>query len=182
MPIGDAPMTFDRRALLRGAILLVGGVAVAPEVWAQAERAFFTAPERATLDLLCETMIPRTDTPGAIEAGVPTFLDTLMVSWASPASQTLFRDLVARLAESAKKDTGKPIAALTAPQRTAWLARQDAALLAAWDPGYVAFKQLVLTGYYWSEAGATQELRYELIPGSWEPAIPLTPDTRAWAV
>jgi len=38
-----------------------------------------------------------------------------------------------------------------------------------------------MTGYYLSEPGATQELRYELVPGVWEPAVKMGPDTRAWA-
>ncbi len=181
MPPVDMPFALDRRALLRGAFLLVGGLGIAPSVLAAEGKSFFTAPERATLALLCETTIPRTDTPGAIDAGVPAFLDALMASWASPDSQARIRGIVVRLGDAARADTGKPLAALSAPERTAWLARQDAALFAAGDPGYRQFKQLVLTGYYYSEAGATQELRYELVPGVWEPAVPITPETRTWA-
>lgn len=36
-------------------------------------------------------------------------------------------------------------------------------------------------GYYYSQVGATQELRYELVPGAWEPSVPITAATRAWA-
>jgi hypothetical protein len=39
-----------------------------------------------------------------------------------------------------------------------------------------------MTAYYLSEVGATQELRYELVPGSFQGGIPVGPDTRAWAV
>jgi hypothetical protein len=58
----------------------------------------------------------------------------------------------------------------------------DAGKLRIWDPAYVKFKELVLTLYYLSEAGATKELRYELIPGKWEPWIEISPDAPAWAV
>jgi len=178
----DSP-TFlpDRRAILRSAILLVGGIAIAPGALAASGKTFFAAAERAQLDLLCETMIPQTDTPGAIGAGVPAFLDALMADWASAESRARIQGTVALLARAAKADTGKALADLSAAERTAWLAKQDAALIAAEDAGYRQFKQLVLTGYYYSEAGATQELRYELVPGVWEPSIPITADTRTWA-
>jgi gluconate 2-dehydrogenase gamma chain len=171
----------DRRSLLRAAILMVGGLAVAPDLACAAGPAFFGAAERSNLDLLCETLIPRTDTPGAVDAGVPAFLDGLMANWASPEHQAAFRGTLGRLAQAAQADTGKPLAALSPAERTRWFQAQDAALLGAEDPGYRQFRRLVLTGYYFSEAGATQELRYELIPGSWDPAVPVTADTRAWA-
>ena len=182
MPI-DRTECLDRRALLRSAFLLVGGIGIAPEVLAQAKAVagFFTAPERGTLAALCDTMIPRTDSPGAVDAKVPQFLDTLMSNWASPASQARFRDVVARLDRSARTELGGPLASAPAAARTTWLTGQDAALLAAGDRGYHDFKRLMLTGYYFSEPGATQELRYELIPGSWEPSVPITAATRSWA-
>ena len=177
--------SIDRRALLRSAFLLVGGIGLAPEVLAQAKTAsgggFFTAPERGTIAALCDTMIPRTDSPGAVDAKVPQFLDSLMTNWASAASQARFRDVVTRLDKSARTELGMPLASAPAAARTAWLTRQDAALLAAGDAGYRDFKRLMLTGYYFSEPGATQELRYELVPGVWEPSIPITADTRSWA-
>jgi hypothetical protein len=112
---------------------------------------------------------------------VPQFLDSLMSNWASAAHKAQFRDTVSRLDRSARAELGKPLASAPAAARTAWLTKQDAALLAAGDGGYRDFKRLLLTGFYFSEAGATQELRYELVPGVWEPSIPITPDTRSWA-
>lgn len=175
----------DRRALLRSAFLIVGGIGLAPEVLAQGKTGsaagFFTAPERGTVAALCDTMIPRTDTPGAVDAKVPQFLDSLMANWASAANQAKFRDVVTRLGTSARTELGMPLASAPGAARTAWLTRQDAALLGANDAGYRDFKRLLLTGYYFSEPGATVELRYELVPGVWEPSIPITPDTRSWA-
>jgi hypothetical protein len=40
----------------------------------------------------------------------------------------------------------------------------------------------VLVGYYHSEIGATQELRYELVPGAWRSCLPLSEVGRASAV
>ena len=65
---------------------------------------------------------------------------------------------------------------------TAARGRQAAALAAidhsAFAPGgesapWHKIKDLILTGYYTSEVGASRELRYELVPGRWDADIPL---------
>ncbi|MFA6117689.1 MAG: gluconate 2-dehydrogenase subunit 3 family protein [Sphingomonas sp.] len=174
----------DRRALLRSAILLVGGtLAGLPDIaFATAPtRAFFMPAERAVLDSVCAAFIPRTDTPGALEAGVPAFIDAMMTNWAAPATAAGFRTVLARIDSEARAATGKGFAALTAAERDARLAAFDTAAFAADDPAWHRFRNLALTGYYFSESGATQELRYELVPGAWEPNVKMGPDTRAWA-
>ena len=42
-------------------------------------------------------------------------------------------------------------------------------------------KGLILIGYYTSEIGASQELRYILVPGHFDPDVPLEPGDRAWS-
>lgn len=181
MPPSEGPFAIDRRALLRSAILLVGGTTLPSAAFAASTTPFFADGERATLDLLCETMIPRTDTPGATDAGVSSFIDGLMTNWASSAHQEQMRRTIGSLGRAAQADTGKPLSALSPAEREAWLTRQDAELIAAGDADYSQFKRLVMTGYYYSEPGATQELRYELVPGVWEPSVPITAETRTWA-
>lgn len=177
-------LLLDRRALMRSAILLVGGAVVgAPDIaFATApSKAFFARPERAVLDAVCAALIPRTDTPGALEAGVPAFIDAMMIDWAAPKTAEIFRVVLARIDGEAKAATGKGFADLPPEQRAARLQAYDSAAFAAKDPGWRRFKNLALTAYYLSEPGATQELRYELVPGVWEPAMKMGPDTRAWA-
>ena len=167
----------DRRALLRGAILLVGGtlasgVAV-PALAATGTARFFTPDELSVVAEYAEVIIPRTDTPGAKDAGVPAALDGLMANWASEPRKAEFRALVARIAEAGAVTPG-------APPQIELARRFDVEQLPA-DPVYRQFKELVLTLYYLSQPGATRELRYEHTPGKWEPSIEVGPDTRAWA-
>ena len=42
-------------------------------------------------------------------------------------------------------------------------------------------KELALLGYFTSEIGATQALRYVETPGRYEPCVPFTPGERIWA-
>jgi len=42
-------------------------------------------------------------------------------------------------------------------------------------------KALILTGYYTSEIGASRELHYELVPGRFDPDVPLPANNRSWS-
>lgn len=49
------------------------------------------------------------------------------------------------------------------------------------QPWFRTMKELTVVGYYTSEAGATQELQYEHVPGRWVPCAPLEDIGRSWA-
>jgi hypothetical protein len=170
----------DRRELLRNAILLVGGSVaagspVAALAWpASDQKRFFTPAQFSVLSEYAETIIPRTTTPGAKDARVPESIDSLMLNWASPERQGQFRALIEKIAASG-------FMKLNPADRLGFAQRFDREQLTAWDPGYVKFKELLLTTYYLSEAGATKELRYELIPGKYEGSSELAPEAPAWA-
>src|SRR3712207_8314815 len=91
-------MPVDRRALLRSAILLVGGTlaGVPQELLAQAAKPkrFFTPAQFATLAETADIILPRTNTPGAKDAGVPEALDGMMTNWASEERKRQFRELI----------------------------------------------------------------------------------------
>ena len=167
----------DRRALLRTAILLVGGsLAGVPGValGATSDR-FFTPAQFAIMSEMADIIMPRTASPGAKDAGVPDYLDALMTNWASDQRQAQFRALF-------DEAGGVGFMNLDDEGRVAFMRNFDAGKLRVWDPAYTKFKELVLTLYYLSELGATKELRYELIPGKWEPWTEISPDAPAWAV
>ena len=171
----------DRRTLIRSAILLVGGsLAGVPEAALAAKGAkkpkrFFTPAQFAVVAEVADIILPRTDTPGAKDAGVPEALDALMTNWASDKRQSEFRALADELG-------GTGLMKMAPKDRLETVRFIDAEKMRKWDPAYTKFKDLVMTLYYLSEAGATKELRYELIPGKWEPWTEMASDTRAWAM
>lgn len=57
---------------------------------------FFNAEEMATFKRLAEVLVPRTRTPGAVEAGAPEFLDFYLAQ-SGPDRQKLYREGLARL-------------------------------------------------------------------------------------
>ena len=57
-----------------------------PRTWSRQlpERgAFYTQDEMALISRISNLVIPRTETPGALDANVPGYLDALMSDWAS---------------------------------------------------------------------------------------------------
>ncbi|MFM6830069.1 MAG: gluconate 2-dehydrogenase subunit 3 family protein [Novosphingobium sp.] len=128
---------------------------------------------------VADTFIPRTDTPGAVDAGVPAQFAAMLAKWAAPATRTAFLARLDAIDVAARGGKGKPFAKLSAKDRLAVLKAYDAANFAA--PDYKRLRDLFLILYYNSEPGATVELRYEHAPGAFVPSIPMTAETRAWA-
>lgn len=186
MGLPEALPAMDRRALLKSAILLVGGslagLPSAALAQGPSQARFFTAAQFATLAEVAEVIIPRTDTPGAKDAGVAESIDSLMTNWASARRRADFRKLIDDIDRTALAADGKPLPALSAEKKVEIVRAYDEEKIRGGDQVYSRFKELVLTAYYLSEPGATKELRYELIPGKFEPGVEISPDTRAWAV
>ena len=176
----------DRRGFISNALLAIGAAGAAFPGWtsleaaARGKAAFFDATRSAVLDAVAETIMPRTDTPGARDAGVPKRFDLLMKTWASAQTRIEFTRLLDELDTAARQADPKGIAALAPARQLEVVAAYDRAKVA--DPAYRKFKALILSLYYISEPGATQELRYEHVPGAWEPSIPVTADTRGYAI
>jgi gluconate 2-dehydrogenase gamma chain len=177
----------NRRALLLGAIFLAGGAAALtrfarqPSVSADAGPVF--SPDQfALLEQVVDTMIPATDTPGALDAGVPAFLRDMLANWGSHESHAQILAVLDSIEMQAWSRFGASFLALPGERRLEVMRNLDADAVGRQDPAYGKFKWLVLVGYYQSEAGATQELHYELVPGAWRACLPLAEVGRASAV
>ncbi len=182
----SVPDCIDRRSFVRNAILAIGVAGTAfPGLdglvaASRGSALFFDSRRLAILDALAETIMPRTDTPGARDTAVPARIDALMKSWASPQTRLDFARVLDEVDAAARGHDPRGLAALPAARQLEVVAAYDNAKMR--DAGYAKFKALVFALYYLSEAGATQELRYEHVPGAWEPSITVTAATRGWAI
>src|SRR5688572_28327818 len=108
--------SLDRRDLLRQ-VLLLAGASFVPTFSFEA-LAQETGPrllDQAHFQLLtavAETMIPKTDTPGAEEVGVPTTFDALLRNWAAPRRRTELISALDAIDKLAKDKEGKHFASL----------------------------------------------------------------------
>jgi glucoside 3-dehydrogenase (cytochrome c) hitch-hiker subunit len=178
----------NRRALIAGAIFLVGGGAALARFVRHAgavgaiDGPVLSAEQFALLEQVSEVIIPATDTPGAIDAGVAPFIGQMLVEWASPDTRAQVLAVLDSIDKRAWDRFGGAFRELPAERRLEVMRAVDDEALSRQDVGYAKFKWLVLAGYYQSEAGATQELRFELVPGAWRSCLPLSEVGRASAV
>jgi hypothetical protein len=178
----------DRRALLFGAVFLLGGAAALTRFTRKsaaqtgADGPALSGEQFMLLEQVADTLIPGTDTPGALAAGVPLFIRDMLTDWASAATRTEIITVLEAIERQAWAQFGAAFLELAPDRRLAVLRRFDEDALGRQDPAYTKFKYLVLVGYYQSEIGATQELRYELVPGAWRSCLPLAEVGRASAV
>ena len=187
MPVPHNSPKVNRRSLLLGAVFLVGGAAALTRFvnrpgTASGVGPVFSLDQFALLEQVCETLIPSTDTPGAIKAGVPVFIRQMLEDWGSQATHAAILGVLDRIENEAWRRRGAAFLELSTEQRLDVMRSLDAESIQRQDVAYGQFKYLVLLGYYQSEAGATEELRFELVPGAWRSCLPLSEVGRAAAV
>jgi hypothetical protein len=188
--------TIDRREAIKRVTFLLGGVALVggSGLLTACERAqrdaataregagTFTARDIAFLDEVAETILPETKTPGAKAAHVGAFMALMVTDTYSDRDQGIFRDGMRQLDEAW-------FMAAAPQQRLARLEQLDRAQQAYTDekndeapPHYFRLiKELTLLGYFTSEIGCTQAMRYRETPGRFDPCVPYTPGETAWA-
>lgn len=196
MTTGKSPASgIDRRLFLVSGLFAASlSLTGARAAWAQvgSPGGAALAPARMRfLSALCDTILPATDTPGALNAGVPAFIERIALRASTPEQLAALDGAMAALEQALDRRAGKPFAAAPAPLRAATLAALDAEAMAgrtdcrvhaAEDAGdavtYRLLKAATVYGFYTSEAGGSQDLRFELVPGGYQPDIPLAADWR----
>ena len=78
---------------------------------------------------LADTIVPKSDSVGALDAEVPAKLDALVGIWATPEHKAEIIAAIDRVDVEARAKHGKGFAALSPAERTAFLTPYDAAAL-----------------------------------------------------
>jgi gluconate 2-dehydrogenase gamma chain len=178
----------DRRDLLTGATALFGASLVAPlakaaEIRAAdiktAEMGFapshtaFTPEQRASVAAISERIVPTTDTPGAITAGVPAFIEMILADWYEATDRSDFMAGLGLVEGYARVQYGKPCASLTPEQLDVVLTLAMQGRIPALSRSFFEHcRQLVILGYYTSEIGCKQERVYVPVPGHYDGKYP----------
>ncbi len=136
---------------------------------------FFTAPEFETVKSLADLIIPRTATPGAVDAGVPFYIDYVVNS--SEEWKKQFRRGLAWLDHESSARHGKPFHLLDPALQTALVTPLAAAADQVKPPEartagrrkqvplevrfFKAFKSMTADGYFTSKEGLVETLGYK---------------------
>jgi hypothetical protein len=187
----------NRREAIKRTALLMGGTLSASAMLGvlngcKAEPAidwapqFFTPEEGSLVETIAERIIPRTDTPGAKDAGVPAFIDAMMKDFYGEKERNAFREALKKVDVDAKAAHGKIFSKLAPEQQDELLKKYDQEAFdqakAGGDPHFFrTMKELTLLGFFTSEAGATEFLKYDPVPGDYKGCIPYAEVGRAWA-
>lgn len=201
----------QRREAIRRISLLLGGTVSTPVLSgilsgcrapnsnaAYAPRALSLTDYRF-VGLVSDIVLPRTDTPGAVDVGVDQFIDTLLADYFSESNRQSFLVELAGFIDHAASSMGKPFLDASSEEQHRFVESTDADVFPPPDqeqtiqysdvdepvgpeikPMYWQLKELVIAGYYTSEIGATQELHlrsYEAYKGD----VSLESVGRSWA-
>lgn len=195
----------NRRELLQRVAYLMGGAISAPAVLgllngctakqeASWQPVFLSKEQGALVSEVAEIIIPRTDTPGAKDAGVAAFIDTMLKDVYTQEDRERYVTGLKAFDDAARTAHGKPFVELSKVQQTELVRKvhdEAVAVELAYDPPPTTLrrpfilmtKELTLLGFFTSKPGATQVLQYVAVPGAFQACIPLAQagNGKTWA-
>ena len=137
--------------------------------------------------VISERIIPATDTPGAKAARVNQFIDKLLADWNTEEEKKHFLKGLDSVDETAKNMHNKPFLELSEERQINVLenkeqeARDNPMRGSDLRPFFRMMKEYTLVGYYTSEIGATEELRWNHVAGRYDGCDPYSKVGRAWS-
>jgi len=186
-----SPDALRRRELLKRAAWLLGGAVSAPAALAILQGCsakesagpaaavalkVLTATQLALVAEIAETMIPKTATSGAKDAGVPAFIDSVLDAVYPKDAQTRFTaglddfDAEAKAADRSFIDRDPA-------DRAAFLKQHlEAALAGPREPKpfILMMRELTLLGFFTSQPGITENMDYVAVPTAYHGCVPLS--------
>jgi hypothetical protein len=173
---------------------ILNGCKASPELTYKPD--FFTEGQAQLISELSEIIIPKTSTPGAKDAGVPAFIDSMLKEVYSKEAKDSFLKGLTEFDEDAKKTYGDSFAECKPEDRVAHVKKHHDAALTGFDKGLsggwwgsssgekpfiLKVKELTILGFFSSEPGATQVLKYEPVPGPYKGCVPYAEVGKQWA-
>ncbi len=188
----------NRREALKRTALLLGGVVSAPTALgflngcsanAKAEGFQLLNEEQAKLvTTVSDIIIPTTDTPGAAEVGVPTYIDDMVMNMWGEEDQEQFLANLNDFTQRAKREIGTAFNDASLEQQTEFVNAEHDRVFSGdvdWDaprPFIWQMKELTISGYFSTEVGMTQVLQYIQVPGRFDACLPFEEaGGRVWA-
>ncbi len=185
-------MNLTRRQAILNLATVIGASFAGPRLLAatfagDATRGFSPA-DLTLLDEIGDTILPATDVPGAKAVGIGAFMAMMVNNCYDAPDQQAFKTGLKSVADTFRTRHRTEFASGTVGQRTSLLNGLDAeqrtytATRTDNQPHhhFRIMKDLTILGYFTSEIGATQALRYEEVPGRYDGDAPYKKGDRAW--
>ncbi|MNQ41495.1 hypothetical protein D3C85_551710 [compost metagenome] len=183
----------DRRELIKNIVFLTGATFLGADLFLVGcksdKNSNFKGEDIIFLDEIAETIIPKTNTPGAKDAETGKFIARYATDCYTDSDQKILQEGLIELDESATKKYGYSFIKITNTQKKELLTIIDREAKEyqqhkeekAPTHYFTMIKQLTLFGFFTSEAGATQVLRYNPVPGKYEGCIPYIKGEKSWS-
>ena len=180
----DSGLMTRREAIRRTALVL--GVAITPSLLtgvlqaqtvgrnAAAGPVFLSATQFATVRAIVERIIPKTDTPGAIDVGVPAFVDLMYGKYLTDDEKRVLAAGLAGVEKASVAQGQRTFAQLSPTQQDELLQTIARAAQNQEKTFFHLIKELTLLGYFTAEPVGKNVLHYDPIPGRYEGCIPLS--------
>lgn len=192
----------DRREALKRTALLTGYALSASTVAAvlngcqsevkgepEWEPTFLSKEQGATVAEMAECILPKTDTPGAKDAGVHEFIDIMLAKYSKEEDQMFFTRGLEEIAAKVQEAHQKAFVDLNAAEQTALLQsiyESDKAILESGEKGFksffINFRQSVIAAYFSSEKIGEEVLSYLPVPGEYIGCMPIEEVGNSWSL
>jgi len=149
------------------------------EVWTPA---FFSVDQGKMVTQIADILIPETDTEGAVAALIPQFVDSVAKLRLSEEEQAGVQAGFKAFEAACQAANGKGFLQCSDGEQLAFLQAQEKEAINSETPTlFGALKDIIYRGYFSSEVGATEVLKYESVPGNYDGCIPFSDVNGTWA-
>ena len=156
---------------------------------------YFTKEQAPNVEALADAIIPKTDTPGAKELGVPQFLDSFIGEVMTISDRVAYMKELDGFIALCEKSQGKQLYACDAAQKKAFLDEQNAQnkmkYPGIWGADMVKadmrnffgkFKDTLVWVFFTTKEAGEQMLAYDPVPGGYDACFTITPETKSWSL
>lgn len=176
----------SRREAIRRSALFLGVAALSPSLMTgvlRAQDGRVPGPKSAsglspkqleTLSAVAERILPKTDTPGAIDVGVPAFIQLMYSEYMTEAER---KTLSEGLADVEKRSAGahkKAFSKLSSQQQDAMLRKIAEESQKKQRTFFHLMREVTVLGYFTSEQVGKTVLHYDPVPGRFDPCVPIS--------
>ncbi|NAS11489.1 gluconate 2-dehydrogenase subunit 3 family protein [Poritiphilus flavus] len=196
----------DRRSAIRNTGLLAGASVTLPtflsllqsckrETRLDWEPEFFTRDEAKTISTLVDMILPRTETPGALDVKVDIFIDKVIARTYEEQDQEAMRKAIADFNEDCLKNHGSVFNDLNESEKIKVLEAAEKSS-GKFNPGiwgitignqepvgfYRSMKAVAIWAYFTSREIGEGVLSYDPIPGNYNGCLPVKDVGNKWSL
>ena len=196
----------DRRAALKKTAMAAGSAALVPSLFSLLqscqqqprlswEPIFLSVNQAEFISTLVDTLLPKTETPGALDVKVDMFIDLVFAKLFNKAGQDEMIAQMEQFNATCKEKFGNTFSELSEQDREEFLKEEESKSTKyngkVWGTAvgkqkpvgfYRTIKSLALWGYFSSEEIGKNVLSYDPIPGEYLGCIPLSDVGNTWSL